>query len=83
MKKYLVDVYLPTAGKHLNVFLPSTKEIGETIGLLVRVAEPLSSGSYKGSANTMLLDAVSGEPFDRSLTVEESGIRNASRLILI
>jgi hypothetical protein len=83
MKKYLVDIHLPAAGKHLNVLLPSTKEIGEVIGLLIRVAEPLTDGSYKGTPNTMLLDAESGQPFDRTKTVEEVGIRNASYLILI
>lgn len=83
MKKYLVDVYLPAAGKHMNVFLPNTKEIGEVIGLLVRVADSLSGGSYKGTPDSMLLDAGSGEPYDLSLTVEDAGIRNSSQLMLI
>lgn len=83
MKKYLVDVYLPTAGKHMNVFLPSTKDIGEVIGLLARAAESLSGGSYKGTADAMLLNAVSGIPYELTVTVEEAGIRNASQLILI
>ena len=83
MKKYLVDIYLPTIGKHLNVFLPSSKEIGEIIGLLARAAENLSGGSYRGTPNTMLLNALDGVPYDLFITVEEAGIRNASQLILI
>ena len=83
MKKYLVDVYLPAAGKHLDVFLPAGKEIGEVVQLLVKVAEPLSGGSYSGTRDSMLLDAQSGELFDQSVTVEDAGIRNAASLILI
>lgn len=83
MKKYLVDVYLPAAGKHLDVFLPAGKQIGETIRLLVAVAESLSGGSYKGTPDAMLLRADSGEPYPLKITVEEAGIRNSSHLILI
>ena len=83
MKKYLVDVYLPAANRHLNVFLPSTKEIGEVTRLLVSAAESLADGSYRGTADAMLLDAKTGQPFVLTATVEEAGIRSASHLILI
>ena len=83
MNKYLVDVYLPAAGKHLDVFLPENKQIGEVIRLLVSVAESLSGGSYKGIGDAMLLSAQTGKPYILTQTVEEAGIRNASRLILI
>lgn len=83
MKKYLVDVYLPAAAQHLNVFLPANKQIGEVVQLLVAIADPLSGGSYKGTSDAMLLNADSGDPYEPYATVEETGIRNASRLILI
>ena len=83
MKKYLVDVYLPAAGKHLDVYLPTGKKIGEATKLLVNVAESLSDGSYKGTANAVLLNANNGEPFNPNDTVYDVGIRNSSKLILI
>ena len=83
MKKYLVDVFLPAAGKHYDVYLPTGKQIGEATQLLVHIAESLSSGSYKGTQGAMLLNADSGEPFDQSDTVYDAGIRNSSKLILI
>jgi len=83
MKKYLVDIYLPASGCHYDVYLPACKRIDEATRLLVSLMEPLSGGSYRGTSNTMLLDAVSGEPYDRGATVLDAGIRNASRLILI
>ena len=83
MKKYLVDVYLPAIGKHYDVYLPTGKQIGEATRLLVSIAESLSLGSYKGTADAVLLDAVSGEPLDRGDTVYDAGICNSSKLILV
>jgi hypothetical protein len=82
MKKYLVDVHLPAAGKHYDAYLPSGKLIGEATQLLVSIAESLSSGDYKGSADSVLLNAISGEPYNRDLTVYDAGIRNSAKLIL-
>lgn len=83
MKKYLVDLYLPTSGKHYDVYLPAGKSIGEATSLLVSLAETLSGGSYKGSSSSVLLNADDGELFSQNDTVYEAGIRNSSRLILI
>jgi hypothetical protein len=83
MRKYLVDVHLPAAGKHYDAYLPSGKLIGEATRLLAGIAESLSGGSYKGTADSVLLDAGSGEPYSRDITVYDAGIRNASKLILI
>jgi len=83
MKKYLVDVYLPAFGKHYDVYLPTGKKIGEATQLLINIAESLSGGSYKGTADTVLLNAANGEPFDRNVTVYDAGIRNSSKMILI
>jgi len=83
MKKYLVDVLLPAADKHYDAYLPSGKRIGEITQLLVSIAESLDGGSYKGSSDSVLLNAVSGEQYQSSLTVYDAGIRNSTKLILI
>jgi hypothetical protein len=83
MKKYLVDVYLPAAGKHYDAYLPTGKKVGEATQLLANIAESLSGGSYKGTANTVLINAINGEPLNRNDTVYDAGVRNSSKLILI
>lgn len=83
MKKYLVDVYLPTAGEHYDAYLPAGKQIGEVTVLLVKIAESLSSSNYKGTVDSVLLNADDGKAYDRGITVYDAGIRNSSRLILI
>lgn len=83
MKKYLVDIYIPSANKHYDVYLPGGKRIGEATRLLVNIAETLCDGEYKGTKDSVLLNAMNGAPYDRNLTVYDAGIRNASKLILI
>ena len=83
MKKYLVDIYLPAIGKHYDAYLPAGKSIGETTALLVKIAKSLSDGDYKGTSNSVLLNALGGEVYDHILTVFDAGIRNSSKLILI
>lgn len=83
MKKYLVDIYLPAAGRHMDVFLPAEKQIGEIIQLLASLAKSLYEECYTCTPDTMLFNADTGEAFDLFRTVEEAGIHNASQLILI
>lgn len=82
MKKYLVDVYLPAAGKHYDVFLPSNKRIKDVTDLLISISESLSPGEYKGTSDSVLINADSGDAYDSGSTVYDAGIRNSSRLIL-
>jgi hypothetical protein len=83
MKKYLVDIFVPASGKHLDVYLPTGKKIGEAKRILVSIAESLSGGSYKGTAESTLLNAENGEPIDPGTTVYDAGIRNASKLCVV
>lgn len=83
MQKYLVDVYVPSWGEHLDVYLPMNKKIGEVIMLLGNLAVSVSGGSYKATADSVLLNAANGEAFNFDLSVYDVGIRNSSRLILI
>lgn len=83
MTKYLVDVYLPAAGRHYDIYLPCNKKIGEVKQLLLGVAGNLTDGMYQGTQDSLLFNKESGEPLDSSLTVFDAGIRNASKLMLI
>ncbi|MFI3312542.1 MAG: hypothetical protein R3Y62_01515 [Eubacteriales bacterium] len=83
MKKYLVDVYLPTIGTHYDVYLPANKTMQETTRLIVQLVERLSGGSYKGGLSPVLMAAESGDSFPRNVTVHDAGIRNAAKLILV
>ena len=83
MKKFIVNIQLPTSGNNYDVYLPAGKRISEIVGLLVDMAGSLTNGAFKGTDISVLLNADSGEPLARDVTVYDAGIRNSSRLILI
>lgn len=83
MKKYLVDLYVPAAGRHYDVYLPAGKHIWEVIQLLVGMTASLSGGSFQGTKDAILLNGDNGLPLERNVTVFDAGIRSASKLILI
>jgi hypothetical protein len=82
MNKHLVDLYLPSIGKHYDICLPAGKKISEATQLLIGMIESLSNGSYKGTADSVLINATNGEIFNRNDTVYDAGIRHSSKLIL-
>lgn len=83
MNKYLVDVFLPASGEHFDAFLPNNKLIGEVVALLSEIVMPLSGHCFEKTADTVLVNADSGEIYDFNTTVYDAGIRNSTRLILI
>lgn len=83
MKKYLVDIFLPSIGQHYDAIIPSEKQISEAVLLLSRMAEALSGGDYRQTPDAILMWANNGSPLSPELTVQESGIRNGSHLMLV
>lgn len=83
MKKYLVDVYLPAAGKHFDVFLPENKYIGEAVSLIADAVIPLAGNSFARTPDMLLINANNGYVYDFNKTVFDAGIRNSAKLILI
>jgi hypothetical protein len=83
MKKYLVEIYIPAAGRHIDAFLPCGKLVGEATMLLSKTAVSICGESFSEAAESVLIDFDNGLPIDRNITVEEAGIRNAAKLILI
>lgn len=83
MTKYLVDVYVPAIDTHYDVWLPAGKTIIEVTQLLKTMIPSLSEDSYRGSEETLLIDALSGNYLNPQGTIYDVGIRNASKLILI
>lgn len=83
MKKYLVDVYLPTCESHYDAFIPAGKQIGEVIRLLGNIMTSLSEGMFVLTPDTILFDGETGKALPVDVTAYDAGIRNASKLILI
>lgn len=83
MNKVLVEIFLPAAGMHFDVYLPLESKMSEVLTLVSSLLSDLSDGKYKATGDAVLCDAESGIIFNINMAVYELGIRNGSQLMLI
>lgn len=79
--KVLIKLYVPEIDEAYEMFIPINKTIGEISFLLCELVNNLSK-VYPIRNNTRLVNRVTGEIYDRNITVRESNIRNGSQLII-
>lgn len=83
MEKILVEVFLPSAGRSYDVYIPLSSPVSEVVLLVSKLLSELSNGYFKADKNTVLCDAQTGNVLNINTTVFESGLKNGSRLMLI
>ncbi|WP_251548763.1 methyltransferase [Neobacillus muris] len=83
MPKILVEIYNPASHHSYDVFIPLKSKVYEVAYLLSNTASELSKGYYKATEQTVLCDRVTGQVLDHQLTIEELGLKNGSKLMLL
>lgn len=83
MSKLMVELYLPAAGRSYDVRIPTGSRIGEIIPLLEGCMAELASGYFIPAADSILCEQETGMVLNVNMTVEESGILNGTKLMLI
>lgn len=82
MSKILVEVAVPAADARFDVLIPYESRFAEVLELVkVAFADEVAS-TFEPGDDTVLCDAETGAIFNLSLTSEELGLVNGSRLIL-
>ena len=82
MNKLLVEVYIPTIGKAYDVLIPSKAKVYELTPLISAAIKRLSDGLFIADDAT-LCDELKGTIYRNNMSVEEMGLRNGSRIMLI
>ncbi len=83
MYKILVDVYVPSLLKDFEFFIPLRSRIDEVTSLIRKAIEEMTDGMFLPDSGVMLCDRESGEIFNINLTVEQIGLKEGSRLMLM
>lgn len=81
--KVLVSVNVPILEKKYDVYFPVNRKIYNVIGMIKSSLYELSQGSFDMSKEYILYNMENGEPYDMSMLVRESNIRNGSKVILL
>lgn len=83
MNKIIVEIYIPIMGKAYDVFIPKNKKLYEISQLLTKSISDLTGGMFVMSDDNILCDQVTGQVLDINLSVDDLGLKNGSRLMLI
>lgn len=83
MNKIMIELYLPAARVSYDVRIPGESRIGEIIPLLAACMSELAEGYYVPNTDSLLCDRNTGVVLDINLTVNEMGILNGTKLMLI
>lgn len=82
-KKILVHVYSPAAATTHDMWLPLNISVNTAAIMIAKAVSTLSNGLYAYEDTPALFDTNSKRFLDNTTTVYETGIGNASTLILI
>ncbi|WP_042462810.1 ubiquitin family protein [Neobacillus dielmonensis] len=83
MHKLLVEIYNPASHDSYDVFIPVKSKVFEVAYLLSNTVSELSKGYFKATEQTVLCDRETGVVLDPNLTIEELGLKNGSKLMLL
>ena len=81
--KVLVSVIVPILENKYDIYFPVNRKINNVIGMIKSSLFQLSQGSFDVNSDYMLYNKDNGEPYDMSILVRESNIRNGSSVILL
>jgi hypothetical protein len=83
MHRILVEVYNPASNDTYDVLIPMESKLYEVTQLMSNAVSELSQGFYKATQQTVLCDRVTGQVLDINSSVEELGLKNGSKLMLL
>lgn len=81
--RVLVEISLPASDMRYDVYLPKDCVLIDVLMMVTGAFSELSRGMFNADASTVLCDADSGIIYNLDKTVDELGLRNGSKLLMI
>lgn len=81
--KVLVELLSAGSGEVYDVYIPLNAYLYEVVPMLSSVVSDLSSGSFKTDEAAVLCNTDTGDIYNINKVVDELGIKNGSRLMII
>ena len=84
MNKYLITVIVPIVEFEYDIYIPNNKKIGTIKTLILESLSELSNNSFnKKIEEVRMIDRDTGNEFENNMYVNDSGIKNGSKIIII
>lgn len=79
--KVLIKLYVPEISETYEMYIPINKTIGEITLSICKLINNLSK-VYPICNNKRLMNRMTGELYDRDITIRDSNIRNGCELVI-
>lgn len=84
MNKYLITVIVPVVEFEYDIYIPNNKKIGTIKKRILESLSELSNNFFdKSIEDVRMIDRDSGNEFRNNMYVQDSGIKNGSKIIII
>lgn len=83
MNKVIVEVFVPMISAQYDIFIPIHVQMGVVLDLVKQAVTDLSGRLFVADENTVICFRETGKIIDINMSIEELGITNGSRLMLI
>ncbi len=83
MDKVLVEIYVPGIEQKFDMWLPIHKKIGNIINLLLKSLGEMYENNLVTSDAPLLYNMETSFPYSINLMLNETDIKNGTKLILI
>ena len=84
MNKYLVSVIVPKLELEFDIYIPNNKKVGTIKENILKIIKDLSNESFNMDIKDIrMLDRDYRVEYDNNIFIQDSKIRNGSKLIII
>lgn len=84
MSKLLVTLSIPTIEMSFDVYLPINKKIGTLKKYLFNTIKELTDGNFNIELDKLkLIDQITGKEYENDIYLNDSEIKNGSKIIII
>ena len=80
--KILIQVYVPAFGKYIEMRIPRQLKVGQVLDIIAEYFSGSFNECIRGE-NLILCDADSGRSYSVNVFIEQLGLTNGSRIMVV
>lgn len=80
--KYNIKLLVPSLYKTFDLLIPVNNNVAEIIIMITKGLNLISNGNFNNNKKMYLYNGITGIPYDMEQTINDTDIKNGTKLIL-
>ncbi len=82
--KFLITVIIPSVEMELEIYIPNNKMVGTVKKYILNSIIEVTNGNFnKSLSDTKFIDSITGNEYKNNVLVNDSSLKNGTRLIVL